>query len=190
MDLMSGFWQIEMAPEDKEKTAFSTILWLYEFKAMPFGLVNAPATFECPMETVLHGSQCEECLIYMDDIIVAGNSISQCLEHLEHIFQRQVEVALKLKLTNFFFFQKMVQFLGHVVSEKGIETDPEKNAVVRDWPVPVTTKQVRSFLGLCSYYRQFINNFSDIARPLHKLTEKTTIFDWTESCQQAFYLWK
>ena len=190
MHLMSGFWQIEMAPEDQEKTAFSTSLGLYEFKVMPFGLVNAPATFERLMETVLRGLQWEECLIYMDDIIVAGNSISQCLECLEHVFQRLMEAGLKLKPTKCSFFQKMVQFLGHLVSENGIETDPEKIAVVRNWPVPVTTKQVRSFLGLCSYYRRFINKFADIARPLHKLTEKTTIFEWTVSCQQAFDLLK
>ena len=186
MDLMSGFWQIEMAPEDQEKTAFSTSLGLYEFKVMPFGLVNAPASFERLMETVLRGLQWEECLVYMDDIIVAGDSISQCLERLEHVFQRLQGAGLKLKPSKCSFLQKTVQFLGHVVSEEGIQTDPEKIAVVRDWPVPTTPKQMRSFLGLCSYYRRFINKFADIARPLHKLTEKATRFNWTESCQQAF----
>ena len=190
MDLMSGFWQIEMAPEDQEKTAFSTSLGLYEFKVMPFGLVNAPASFERLMETVLRGLQWEECLVYMDDIIVAGDSISQCLERLEHVFQRLQGAGLKLKPSKCSFFQKTVQFLGHVVSEEGIQTDPEKIAVVRDWPVPTTPKQMRSFLGLCSYYRRFINKFADIARPLHKLTEKATRFNWTESCQQAFDLLK
>ena len=186
MDLMSGFWQIEMEPEDQCKTAFSTSLGLYEFKVMPFGLVNAPASFERLMETVLRGLQWEECLVYMDDIIVAGDSISQCLDRLENVFERLQEAGLKLKPSKCSFFRKSVQFLGHVVSENGIHTDPEKIAAVKNWPVPKTPKQVRSFLGLCSYYRRFINNFADIARPLHKLTEKTAKYEWTSSCQQAF----
>ena len=168
MDLMSGFWQIEMSPKGQEKTAFSTSIGLYEFKVMPFGLVNAPATFEHLMETVLHGLQWEECLVYMDDIIVAGDSISQCLE------------------CN--FFQKEVHFLGHVVSEEGIHTDPGKIVVVQDWPVPTTQKQVPSFLGLCSYYRRFIQGFADIARPLHKLTENTNKYGWNDLCRHSFYL--
>ena len=126
----------------------------------------------------------------MDDIIVAGDSISQCLERLEHVFQRLQGAGLKFKPSKCSFFQKTVQFLGHVISEEGIQTDPERIAVVRDWPVPTTPKQMRSFLGLCSYYRRFINKFADIARPLHKLTEKATRFNWTESCQQAFDLLK
>ena len=174
-----------MAPEDQEKTAFSTSLGLYEFKVMAFGLVNAPATFERLMETVLRGLQWEECFIYMDDIIVAGNSISQCLERIS-----ETDGGWAQAEAHQMFFQNMVQFLGHIVSENGTETGPEKIAVVRNWPVPVTTKQVRSFLGLCSYYRRFINKFADIARPLHKLTETTSMFEWTESCQQAYDLLK
>ena len=186
MDLMSGFWQIKMHPKDQEKTAFSTSIGLYDFKVMPFGLVNAPATFERLMETVLRGLQWEECLVYMDDIIVAGDSISQCLERLEHVFQRLQEAGLKLKPSKCNFFQKEVHFIGHVVSEEGIHTDPGKIAVVQDWPVPTTQKQVRSFLGLCSYYRRFIKGFADIARPLHKLTEKTSRYEWNDLCQQSF----
>ena len=123
---MSRFWQIEMAPEDQEKTAFSTSLGLYEFKVMAFGLVNAPATFERLMETVLRGLQWEECFIYMDDIIVAGNSISQCLERIS-----ETDGGWAQAEAHQMFFQNMVQFLGHIVSENGTETGPEKIAVVR-----------------------------------------------------------
>ena len=153
---------------------------------MPFGLVNAPASFDRLMETVLRGLQWEECLVYMDDIIVAGDSIRQCLDCLENVFQRLQEAGLKLKPSKCSFFRKSVQFPGHVVSENGIHTDHEKIAVVKNWPVPKTPKQVQSFQGLCSYYRRFINNFADIARPLHKLTEKTAKYEWIGSCQQAF----
>ena len=186
MDLMSWFSQIEMEPEDQCKTAFSTSLGLYELKVMPFGLVNAPASFERLMETVFRGLQWEECIIYMEDIIVAGDIIRQCLDRLEHVFQRLQEAVLKLKPSKCSFSRKSVQFLGHVVSENGIHTDSDKIAVVKIWPVPKTPKQVRSFLGLCSYYRRFINNFADMARPVHKLTENTAKYEWTGSCQQAF----
>ena len=175
-----------MHPKDQQKTAFSTCIGLYKFNFMPFGLVNAPATFERLMETVLRGLQWEECLLYMDDIIVASDSISQCLERLEHVFQWLQEAGLKLKPSKCNFFQKEVHFLGHVVSEEGIHTDPGKIAVVQDWLVPTTQKQVRSFLGLCSYYRRFIKWFADIARLLHKLMEKTSRYEWNELCQQSF----
>ena len=175
-----------MEPEDQCKTAFYTSLGLYEIKAMPFGLANAPASFERLIETVLRGLQWEECIVYRDDIIVASDSMRQCLDHLEHVFQRLQETVLKLKPSKCSFFRKSVQFLGHVVSENGIHTDSDKIAVVKIWPVPKTLKQVRSFLGICSYYRRFINNFAAMARPLHKLTEKTAKYEWTGSCQQAF----
>ena len=167
MDLMSGYWQIMMDPADVEKTAFATSQGPYEFRVMAFGLANAPGTFERLMESVLRGLQWEECLVYMDDIIVAGTTVIQCLERLDHLFERLHAAGLKLKCT---FFHKSVKFLGHVVTADGVHTDPEKIQHVKEWPVPKTVKEVRSFLGFCSYYRKFIAGFAQIARPLHKLT--------------------
>ena len=127
MDLCSGFWQIEMEEEDKMKTAFSTSSQgLFHFRVMPFGLVNSPSTFQRLMETVLRGIQWVESLLYMDDIITPGESVDQCLCRLEHVFERLREAKLKLKPSKCVFFQKSVRFLGHVVSEEGIDTDPEK----------------------------------------------------------------
>ena len=171
MDLMSGYyWQIMMDPAAVEKTAFATSQGLYEFRVMPFGLANAPATFERLMESVLRGLQWE-CLVYMDDIIVAGTSVNQCLERLDHVFEWLHAAGLKLKPSKCTFFRKIVKFLGHVVTADGVHTDPEKIQHVKEWPAPKTIKEVRSFLGLCSYYRKCIAGFAQIARPLHKLTE-------------------
>ena len=186
MDLMSGYWQVQMASQDQEKTAFSTSLGLFEFNVMPFGLVGAPATFERLMEYVLRGLQWEECLVYMDDIIITGSSVDQSLERLSHVFQRLLEANLKLKPPKCSLFRREVKFLGHIVCGAGIRTDPAKIEAVQEWPVPISAKQIRSFLGLCSYYRRFIHGFADLARPLHKLTEKSTPFQWTDECQLSF----
>lgn len=186
MDLHSGFWQIELDEIDREKTAFSTSLGLFEFTVMPFGAVNSPSTFERLMEDVLRGLQWVECLLYMDDIIVPGSSFEVCITRLEHVFERLLQANLKLKASKCIFFQKRVKFLGHIISEEGISTDPEKIKAVKEWPVLTTVKQVRSFLGLASYYRRFVAGYAKIARPLHRLCEKGTRFVWSPECQTAF----
>ena len=186
MDLNSGFWQIGMSPDDKEKTAFITSLGLYQFTVMPFGLANSPSTFERLMENILRGLQWQECLVYMDDVITPSRTFEDGIIRLEHILERLTHANLKLKPSKCTLFQKEIKFLGHVVSESGITTDPEKISDVRDWPIPTTAKQVRSFLGLCSYYRRFVQSFAKIARPLHRLCEKQTKFEWTEECTQSF----
>ena len=153
---------------------------------MPFGLVGAPTTFERLMEHVLRGLQWEECLVYMDDIIIPRSSVEQSLERLSHVLVRLRDVNLKLKPSKCSLFRRSVIFLEHVVSQSGISTDPVKIEAVRDWPIPASAKQVRSFLGLHTYYRKFIHCFADIARPLHKLTEKDSTFNWTPECHEAF----
>ena len=186
MDLNSGFWQIEMSQDDKEKTAFVTTLGLFQFRVMPFGLVNAPSTFERLMECVLKGLQWTECLVYMDDIISYSHTFDEGLKRLATILVRLKEANLKLKPGKCIFFQKQVKFLGHIVSSDGIQTEPEKISAVKNWPVPRNAKQIRSFLGLCSYYRRFVKNFAEIAKPLHELYEKNTKFLWTPECQKSF----
>ena len=138
------------------------------------------------MEHVLRGLQWEECLVYMDDIIIPGSSVEQSLERLSHVLERLRDANLKLKPSKCSLFRQSVPFLGHAVSHSGIYTDPAKIEAVRDWPIPISAKQVRSFLGLCSYYRKFIHCFADIACPLHKLTEKDATFIWAPECQEAF----
>ena len=186
LDLCSGYWQVEVEPKDRQKTAFATRKGLYQFQVMPFGLCNAPATFERLMETVLAGLQWDICLIYLDDVIVFGKEFEDMIENLSVIFERLLSAGLKLKPKKCTLFARKVEYLGHVVSENGISTDPRKVGVVKTWPEPANITELRSFLGFCSYYRRYIEHFAEIAKPLHKLTQKDTNFGWSDSCQQAF----
>ena len=190
LDLNSGYWQVEMDSRDKEKTAFTTGHNLYQFTVMPFGLCNAPATFERLMELALKGINGTECLVYLDDIIVLGSSFENHMANLGHVFDRLVCHGLKLKAPKCSLFQDEARYLGHVVSANGVQTDPDKIRAVNDWPVPHTKKEVKSFLGLCAYYRRFIGGFSTIAKPLHVLTEERTPYIWSKECQNAFEMLK
>ena len=186
LDLCSGYWQVEMSEQDKPKTAFTTGKGLYQFRVMSFGLCNAPATFERLMEGVLAGLPWEICLLYLDDVIVHAPTVAEEFTRLQTVFQRLRNAKLKLSPKKCFLLQRSVSFLGHVISNEGVSTDPKKVEAVRDWPNPQTVKDVRRFLGLSSYYRRFIKNFADIARPLHKLTEEGREFKWSSECEDAF----
>lgn len=186
LDLKSGYWQVELDPRDKEKTAFSTGTGLWQFNVMPFGLCNAPATFERLMENILRGLSWETCLVYLDDIIVLGKTFKDQLRNLEQVFQRLQGANLRLNPKKCNLFRSQVNYLGHVVSGDGIAVDPEKIRAVVEWPVPKDKHEIRSFLGLCTYYRRFVLGFADIAKPLTRLTEDKNSFVWDLSCRQAF----
>lgn len=186
LDLQSGYWQVEVDPQDREKTAFVTTSGLYEFQSMPFGLCNAAATFERLMECILRDEQWHTCLIYVDDIIIFANSFEQHLERLDVILEKIKAAGLKISPKKCKLLQPQVKFLGHLVQEKGISPDPAKTKMVDTWPQPKCVREVRSFLGTVSYYRKFIRGFATIAKPLHRLTEKEMKFIWTEECQQAY----
>ena len=186
LGLNSGYWQVETDPTDREKTAFTSRRGLFEFTVMPFGLCNAPATFERLMETILAGLHWEVCLIYLDDVIVTGKSFEDMVRNLGKVFERFQQAGLKLKPRKCKLFSKEVEFLGHIISESGIKTDPNKTKCVETWPTPKNVREVRAFVGLCSYYRRFIYKFSETAKPLHKLTEKNQPFVRTEECAKSF----
>ena len=187
LDLRSGYWNVNIAEQDRPKTAFAIPgSGLWQFKKMPFGLCNAPATFVRLMEKVLRGLSFKICLVYLDDIIVMSKTFEEHLENLAQVISCLKEADLKLHPKKCDLFKEKVSFLGHVVSADGIATDPAKLESVLNWPVPKNLKQVRSFIGFCSYYRRFIKGFADIARPLHKLTEAGQKFEFNDSCMRAF----
>jgi hypothetical protein len=178
MDLASGFWQIPMAEEDKCKTAFATRDGLYEFNTMPFGLCNAPATFERIMETVLRGLNWIFCLVYIDDIVVGGPTVQETVRRLGLVFERLREAKLKLKPAKCSLFKPSVAFLGHVVNAQGINTDPEKVRAIAERPEPRNLEELWSFLGMARYYRGHIKDYAQMATPLHDLTKKNTPWTW------------
>ena len=178
--------QVEMDAADREKTAFVTQGGLHEFRVMPFGLLNAPATFERLMERVLRGIAWSECLVYLDDILFFGPDFETTLARLESILDRLGATGLKLKAKKCQLFQEEIPFLGHIVSATGIGADPAKCQQVRDWPVPRDLHEVRSFVGLCSYYRRHIQGFTELAAPLYELATKGMDFEWTERRNEAF----
>ena len=186
LDLISGYWQVEVCDGDIDKTAFCTTEGLFEFKVMPFGLSNSPVTFQRLMDAVLAGLQWSNCLVYLDDIIIPGRTFKEHLKNLSMVFDRLREAGLKLHPKKCAFCQQQVTFLGHVISDKGIATDENKTKKVAAWPEPTSKKEVRQFLGLASYYRHFVKDFATMAKPLHQLTENMKEFKWTTECQDAF----
>ncbi|GFY17977.1 retrovirus-related Pol polyprotein from transposon 17.6 [Trichonephila clavipes] len=168
LDLKSGYWQVELHPDDKEKNSFTTGQVLWQIKDMPFGLCNAPATYECLMKTALEGLSYVACLVYQDDIIIVGRSLEEHLKNIRCVLQKLKEANLKLKVSNCHLFRHEVAYLGHIISVEGVGTDPDRIYTVKDWNSTTDVHQLRSFLGLCTYYRKFGKNFSTIVRPLHK----------------------
>ena len=190
LDLASGYWQIGLTDEARQKSAFCTTSGLYQFKVMPFGLTNAPATFQRLMEKVLAGLQWQICLVYIDDIIIYSQTLEEHLKDLQQIFSRLKQAKLKLKPKKCSLLREKVAFLGHVVSGKGIETDPDKIEAVKKWQQPTNLTELRSFIGFCSYYRRFIPEFAILAKPLIQLTEKGKSFEWTSAQDEAWTVLK
>ena len=169
IDLLSGYYHIGLTRESRAKSAFVVPMGNREFKHTPFGLSQAPAYFQLLIDKVLMG--CSSFVMgYLDDIIIFSKSEGEHLQHLEEIFTRLRKFGLKMKCKKHSFCKKHIQYLGHLVLEKGFEPLPEKLESIRNMPAPRTAKEVKQFLGLIGYYWKFVPHFADISRPLTKLT--------------------
>lgn len=186
IDLVSGFHQIQLAEEDTEKTAFSVNGGKYEFTRMPFGLKNAPATFQRVMDCVLRDLIGVCCFVYMDDIIIFSSSLQEHMRNLSQVLKRLKDARLKIQLDKCEFFRKETQFLGHTVSEDGVRPNSDKIESIRKWSVPKNEKEVRQFLGTLGYYRRFIKDFAKIVKPLTGLLRKDTEFEITPEIKACF----
>ncbi|KAL5464015.1 hypothetical protein EMCRGX_G032972, partial [Ephydatia muelleri] len=165
LDLLCGYWQVEVEEKDRHKTAF---------------------LFQRLMDLVLSGIQWERCLVYIDDIVIMGKTFERHLQNLKLVLERLRRAGLKLKPSKCSLFQDKVVYLGHVVTRDGIHTDPEKVNAVSKWPVPTSGRDVQQFLGLVGYYRNYIQSFATIAKPLYQLTERGREFDWSKECSISF----
>ncbi|GBG74610.1 hypothetical protein CBR_g19018 [Chara braunii] len=186
IDLKFGYHQIAMRPEDQHKTAFQTRYGLYEFVVMPFGLCNAPGTFQHAMNRIFHDFLDKFIVVYLDDILIFSRTVEEHAEHLKTVLRLLRQHQYKVNLEKCEFGRTKILYLGHEISADGLRPDDAKVASIRDWPRPQTVTEVRSFLGMTDYYRPFVKNYSTIASPLTDLTRLDTPWEWTKECEAAF----
>ena len=186
LDIRDAYYRVRMKEGEEWKTAFRTRWGLYEYQVMPFGLTNAPATFQELINDTLREYLDDFVTAYLDDILIFSRTYSEHVEHVRKVLRKLKEKALPLKLKKCEFHKHEIQFLGYVVSTKGIGPDPAKIESVKTWPEPTTVKEVQALLGFFNYYRKFVKEFSKIAAPLSNLTKKEVSFNFDADCKMAF----
>lgn len=172
LDLAKGYHQIKMHPSDIHKTAFVTPKGLYEYVRMPFGLKNAPATFQRLMNEILRDYINKICVVYLDDILIFSTSLTEHIQSVRKIFNKLSEHNLKVQFDKCSFLKKETEFLGHVLTDKGMKPNPNKIQCIKEYPLPGTEKQLRGFLGVTGYYRKFIEGYAKLAQPMTKYLKK------------------
>ena len=177
LDAAKGYWHIPMAPDSIEKTAFSCSEGLFEFTVMPFGLCNAPATYQRTMQQVLAGLIGHGCLVYIDDILIYSRTFEEHLRMLATVLERCHSAGILLKAEKCLFARDETEYLGHLISSAGVQQDPRKLEKLRQYPTPTDQRAVRAFLGFASYYRKFVKDFALLATPLYALTKEPSAFE-------------
>ncbi|KAL7306691.1 hypothetical protein TKK_0001364 [Trichogramma kaykai] len=166
LDLAQGFHQIPLDEDSMKKTAFTVENGHYEYSRLPFGLKNAPASFQRMMDKILMKYLYKFCFVYVDDIVIFSKSLQEHLQHIKLIFEELKQFNLKMQLDKSEFLRKEVPFLGHIITPDGIKPNPEKINAIIEYPIPKTQKQIKAFLGLSGYYRKFIKDYAKITKPL------------------------
>lgn len=185
LDLRQGFHQIRMVDSDISKTAFRTHQGHYEFRVMPFGLCNAPSTFQSAMNDTLRPYLHKFVVVFFDDILVYSQDLHSHITHLDSILSTLLTHQFYLRESKCVFAQSRLNYLGHIISAEGIAPDPEKIQAMVDWPFPTSTTALRGFLGLTGFYRKFIKGYASIAAPLTSLLRKDQ-FNWSPEATSAF----
>lgn len=187
IDIKSAYWQVPIAENSREKTAFTVPgMGLFQFKRMPYGLTNAPATFQRLIDSVLGADLEGSCFVYLDDIIIISKDFETHLELLRKVFDRLLSAGFTLNREKCHFCRPEITYLGYVVDKHGLHVDPRKVEAILNVPIPRNAKDVRSFVGMASWYRRFVPNFATIIAPLCELTKKNTKFLFTAQCEEAF----
>ncbi|GBG90849.1 hypothetical protein CBR_g51355 [Chara braunii] len=186
IDLKSGYHQIAIRPEDQHKTAFQTRYGLYEFVVMPFGLCNAPGSFQHAMNRIFHDYVDKFVIVYLDDILIFSKTVEEHVAHLDKVLSLLRQHKFKINGEKCEFGRTRVLYLGYEISAEGLKPDDAKVASIRDWPRPQSVTEMRSFLGMTGYNRTFVKNYSIVAAPLSDLTRLDTPREWTNECEAAF----
>lgn len=185
IDLGNAYYQVELDKESQEKTAFSTKSGQFCFVRMPFGIAAAPATFQELMTKVLNGM--EGAMVYLDDILIFASDMETHFKRLGKVLERVKSAGLRINPEKCQIMRREIKYLGHVINDQGIQTDPEKVKAIKEFEKPKCVKNLRSFLGLCNYYRRFISGYAKKAKALERRCGRgNTKLDWTEECQTAF----
>ena len=186
LDAASAYWSMPLSEQDREKTAFSVPRGKFEFNVTPYGLCNAGASYQRLMDMCLSGLPADRVLAYMDDIVIFTPDFDTHLHQLKTVFTRLRSAGITLKASKCVIAHQKVDFLGYELSANGIQPQQRLTDAIRDFPCPSSKKELKRFLGLAGFYRQFIQNFAEISKPLNRLTNDTVVYAWDQTCQDAF----
>ena len=186
LDLRGAYNLIRIRKGDEWKTAFRTRYGSFEYNVMPFGLANAPATFQSYIDRALHGLLDDFVIVYLDDILIYSEEIGQHENHVRATLARLRDSGLFVKLEKCTFGEESVEYLGFIISPQGLNMDKIRVLMVQDWPLPCSVKDIQAFLGFCNFYCRFIHNYSKIAFLMTQLTRNKTPFEWNEAAERSF----